>query len=207
MAPGGRILAPMSPKRIRDGRFAFIDVETTGIDPNKCAVVEVAAQIVEAGEVVATFESLVNPCRAIPPFVTAIHGIDDGMVWGQPKLRELARDLRRLCRGAVVVAHNAAFDLRFLPFLTDRPSACSWRLASLVVPEAPNHKNETLGWFFGVCDPLLDGRQAHRALADVIVTRHVFFRCLERYVAKGHDDNLEALFDFLQPQYQRDLSA
>ena len=75
------------------------------------------------------------------------------------------------------------------------------------MPEAPNHKNETLGQFFGVCDPLLDGRRAHRALADVIVTRHVFFRCLERYVAEGHEDNLEALFDFLQPQYQRDLSA
>ena len=197
----------MSPKPIRDWRFAFIDVETTGIDPNKCAVVEVACQIVEAGEVVATFESLVNPCRGIPPFVTAIHGIHDGMVWGQPKLRELVRDLRRLCRGAVVVAHNAAFDLRFLPFLADRPSACSWKLAALVVPEAPNHKNETLGRFFGVYDPLLDGRQAHRALADVIVTRHVFFRCLERYVAEGHENTLEALFDFLQPQYQRDLSA
>ena len=197
----------MSAKPIRDGRFAFIDVETTGIDPNKCAVVEVACQIVEGSKVVATFESLVNPCRGIPPFVTAIHGIDDGMVWGQPKLRELSRELRRLCRGATVVAHNAAFDLRFLPFLADRPSACSWKLASLVVPEAPNHKNETLGRFFGVSDPLLDGRRAHRALADVIVTRHVFFRCLDRYVAEGHGDNLEALFDFLQPQYQRDLSA
>jgi DNA polymerase III subunit epsilon len=197
----------MPAKTIRESRFAFVDVETTGIDPNKCAVVEVACQIVEAGEVVASFESLVNPCRGIPPSVTAIHGIHDGMVWGQPTLRELAHDLRRLCRGAVVVAHNAAFDLRFLPFLAGGPSACSWRFASLVVPEAPNHKNETLGRFFGVSDPLLDGRQAHRALADVIVTRHVFFRCLERYVAAGHADHLDALFDFLQPQYQRDLSA
>jgi DNA polymerase III subunit epsilon len=197
----------MSAQPIRNGRFAFVDVETTGIDPNRCAVVEVACQIVEAGQVVATFESLVNPCRGIPPFVTAIHGIHDGMVWGQPKLRELVPDLRRLCRGAVIVAHNAAFDRRFLPFLAAQPSACSWRLASLVVPEAPNHKNETLGRFFEVSDPLLDGRNAHRALADVIVTRHVFFRCIERYVAAGHADHLEALFDFLQPQYQRDIPA
>jgi len=169
--------------------------------------VEVACQIVEAGQVVATFESLVNPCRGIPPFVTAIHGIDDGMVWGQPMLRELVPELRRLCRGAVIVAHNAAFDRRFLPFLADRPSACSWRLASLVVPEAPNHKNETLGRFFAVEDPLLDGRRSHRALADVIVTRHVFFHCVERYIAAGHEDHLEALFDFLQPQYQRAIPA
>lgn len=197
----------MSALPIRAGRFAFVDVETTGIDPNKCAVVEVACQIVEAGAVVASFESLVNPLCGIPPFVTAIHGIHDGMVWGQPHMREVAPALRRLCRGAVIVAHNAAFDTRFLPFLAGRPSACSWRLASLVVPEAPNHKNQTLGEFFGVSDPQLDGRHPHRALADVIVTRHVFFHCIDRYLAAGHDDTLEALFDFLQPKYQRDQSA
>jgi DNA polymerase III epsilon subunit-like protein len=197
----------MSAPPIRAGRFAFVDVETTGIDPNKCAVVEVACQIVDAGEVVATFESLVNPLRGIPPFVQAIHGIHDGMVWGQPHMRELVPTLRRLCRGAVIVAHNADFDRRFLPFLAAQPSACSWRLASLVVPEAPNHKNQTLGNFFSVDDPQLDGRRPHRALADVIVTRHVFFHCIERYVAAGNGDSLEALFDFLQPKYLRDQPA
>ena len=192
---------------IRAARFAFVDVETTGIDASTCAVVEVAVQIVEAGSVVATFESLVDPGSPIPPVATAIHGIDDRMVSGKPRLRELVPELLELCGGAVVVAHNAAFDRRFLPFLAGHPSACSWRLASRVVPEAPNHKNQTLRNFFGVRDPKLLGRRAHRALADVIVTRHVFFHCLERYVAAGHEDNLEALFDFLQPQYQRALSA
>jgi DNA polymerase-3 subunit alpha (Gram-positive type) len=207
VAPGDGILRPMAAKPIRAGRFAFIDVETTGIDPNKCAVVEVAAQIVEDGHVVATFESLVNPLRGIPPFVTTIHGINDGMVWGQPKLRELTPELRRLCRGAVIVAHNAEFDLRFLPFLAAQPVACSLRLASLVVPEAPNHKNQTLREFFGVFDLQLSGRRPHRALADVIVTRHIFFRCLERYVAAGYEDRLEALLDFLQPKYLQDQPA
>jgi DNA polymerase III subunit epsilon len=207
LALDGRILRHMSAQSIRDGRFAFVDVETTGIDAAKCAVVEVACQIVEGGQVTASFESLVNPCCAIPPFVTAIHGIHYGMVWGQPTLRELAPTLKRLCKGAVIVAHNAAFDRRFLPFLAGHPSACSWRLASLVVPEAPNHRNQTLGEFFRVADPNLDGRSAHRALADVIVTRHVFFHCIERYLAAGYDDDLESLFDFLQPKYLRDQSA
>lgn len=197
----------MSPSPIREGRFAFVDVETTGIDAAKCAVVEVACQVVEGGRVVETFESLVNPMCAVPPFVTAIHGIDYGMVWGQPRLRELVPALRELCRGAVIVAHNAAFDLRFLPFLARQPAACSWRLASLVVPEAPNHKNQTLRDFFAVDDPQLHGLRPHRALADVIVTRHVFFRCLERYVAAGHEDRLDALLDFLQPEYLRAASA
>jgi DNA polymerase III epsilon subunit-like protein len=188
-------------------RFAFVDVETTGIDARTCAVVEVAVQIVEAGRVTATFESLVDPEMPISSFITALNGIDDAMVDGKPRLRELVPELIEHCRGAVVVAHNAAFDRRFLPFLAAHPSACSWRLAPKVVPEAPNHKNQTLRAFFGVDDPKLHGRRSHRALADVIVTRHVFFHCIERYVALGYDDHIEALFDFLLPKYQRAKSA
>ena len=195
------------PAPIRAARFAFVDVETTGIDASTCAVVEVACQIVEHGCVVATFESLVDPGCPIPPFATAIHGIDDRMVQGKPALRELIPQMLELCTGAVVVAHNAAFDRRFLPFLAGHPSACSWRLASRVVPEAPNHRNQTLRTFFGVRDPKLRGRRAHRALADVIVTRHVFFHCVDRYIDAGYDDNLAALYDFLAPQYQRAKSA
>jgi DNA polymerase-3 subunit epsilon len=197
----------MRVRPIRQERFAFVDVETTGIDASTSAVVEVACQLVEAGRLVASFESLVDPQRPIPPFVTGIHGIDDGMVCGKPILSDLVPALLELCDGAIVVAHNAAFDRRFLPFLAGHPSACSWRLASRVVPEAPNHKNQTLGTFFGVRDPKLRGRRPHRALADVIVTRHVFFHCIDRYVAAGNDDHIEALFDFLEPAYKRAKSA
>jgi DNA polymerase III epsilon subunit-like protein len=197
----------MPDQPIRRARFAFVDVHTTGIDASTCAVVEVAAQIVEDGCVTATFESLVDPGMPIPRYVTAIHGIDDAMVYGKPRLRELRPRLLEHCRGAVIVAHNAAFDRRFLPFLAGHPSACSYRLAAKVVPEAPNHKNQTLRAFFGVSDPGLEGRRSHRALADVIVTRHVFFHCIDRYLAAGFDDHLEALYDFLLPKYQRAKSA
>jgi DNA polymerase III epsilon subunit-like protein len=197
----------MRVRPIRLERFAFVDVETTGIDAATNGVVEVACQLVDGGRVVATFESLVDPGRPIPPFVTGIHGIDDGMVRGKPPLGELVPALLELCDGAIVVAHNAAFDRRFLPFLAAHPSACSWRLASRVVPEAPNHKNQTLRSFFGVHDPKLRGRRPHRALADVIVTRHVFFHCIDRYLAAGFDDDIEALFDFLEPSYKRAKSA
>jgi DNA polymerase-3 subunit epsilon len=197
----------MRVRPIRQERFVFVDVETTGIDAKTHAVVEVAAQLVEGGRIVATFESLVDPGRPIPPFVTGIHGIDDAMVRGKPSLSALVPTLLELAEGAIVVAHNAAFDRRFLTCLAAHPSACSWRLASRVVPEAPNHKNQTLRKFFGVRDPKLRGRRPHRALADVIVTRHVFYHCIDRYVAAGHDDHIEALFDFLEPTYARAKSA
>jgi DNA polymerase III epsilon subunit family exonuclease len=192
---------------LRSTRFAFVDVETTGIDPSSSAVVEVACQVVDRGRVVATFESLVDPGRPIPPFVTSIHGIDDAMVAGRPRLSQLVKEVTELCDGAVLVAHNAAFDRRFLPFLAARPSVCSWRLASRVVPEAPNHKNQTLGDFFGVRDPGLRGRRAHRALADVIVTRHVFFHCLDRYLEAGHPDDLAALMAFVATRSERARTA
>ena len=197
----------MTEQPICNERFAFVDVETTGIDARTCAVVEVAVQIVEAGRIAATFESLIDPEMPIPEFITSINGIDDAMVEGKPRLTDLMPELLHHCRDAVIVAHNAAFDRRFLPFLAAHPSACSWRFAAKVVPEAPNHKNQTLRRFFGVDDPKLHGRRSHRALADVIVTRHVFFHCVERYVALGYDDHLEALFDFLLPKYQRAKSA
>jgi DNA polymerase III epsilon subunit family exonuclease len=197
----------MTEQPIRSERFAFVDVETTGIDAKTCAVVEVAVQIVEGGYVSSTFESLVDPEMPIPAYATAVHGIDDGMVSGHPYLRELMPEILDQCRGAVVVAHNAAFDRRFLPFLAAHPSACSYRLAAKVVPEAPNHQNQTLRRFFGVDDPTLHGLRSHRALADVIVTRHVFFHCVDRYVALGYDDHLEALFDFLLPKHQHAKSA
>jgi DNA polymerase-3 subunit epsilon len=192
---------------LRSTRFAFVDVETTGIDPATSAVVEVACQVVDRGRVVATFESLVDPGIPIPPFVTAIHGIDDAMVAGQPRLGQLIPALTELCAGAVLVAHNAAFDRRFLPFLAQRPSVCSWRLATRVVPEAPNHKNQTLRAFFGVNDGTLRGRRPHRALADVIVTRHVFFHCVDRYLAAGNPDDVGALRAFVAPLHERTRSA
>jgi DNA polymerase-3 subunit epsilon len=197
----------MAPQALRATRFAFVDVETTGIDPATSAVVEVAVQVVDRGRVVATFESLVDPGVPIPPFVTAIHGIDDAMVRGRPPLRHLVPQLTDLCAGAVLIAHNAAFDRRFLPFLAHRPAICSWRLASRVVPEAPNHKNQTLGAFFGVRDATLRGRRAHRALADVIVTRHVFFHCLDRYLAAGNGDDLPSLHAFVTSRAERARSA
>ena len=177
-------------------RYAFVDVETTGFSPITCAVVEVACLVVDHGEVVATFETLVDPQQPIPPYVTAIHGITDQDVASKPALANVAPFVASLCDGAIVVAHNAGFDLGFLPFLQKYPSLCSYRLAYRVVPEAPNHRNQTLGDFFQVSDPILESRSAHRALADAIVTRHVFFACLKRYLRAGLPSDVRSLIAF-----------
>ena len=195
------------------GSAIVLDTETTGTDLQSDQVIELAMLRVEyaldSGKVVRvvdSFEGLEDPGRPIPPESTKIHGITDAMVAGAPPIGRLVPQLVELTRGSVLVAHNAAFDRRFLPFLAHRPSVCSYRLAARVVPEAPNHKNQTLGRFFDVRDPELNGRRAHRALADVIVTRHVFFHCIDRYVNAGYTDDLDELIAFVAPR-QRQRSA
>jgi len=177
-------------------RFVIIDVETTGFDAGAARVVEIAWQVVQGGAVVESFESLVDPRCPIPAIATGVHGIGDADVIGMPTLEMLRPRLERALSGSVVVAHNLAFERRFLPVLDRMPGVCSWRLAARLVPEAPNHKNQTLGRFFAVTDPALAGRRAHRALADVIVTRHIFAHCLDRYLRAGYPDRIDALVAF-----------
>lgn len=179
--------------RLTDATFAFIDVETTGLSPSSDAVVEVACLVTCAGREVEAFSTLVNPGRPIPPPASAVHGIMDADVIGAPPLAQVVPKLRTLCESAVIVAHNARFDLGFLPHLADRPTICSMRLAQMLLPEAPNHKNQGLRQYLGVSDPRLSGTAAHRALADVIVTHLIFRECLNRHLAAGGADDVAAL--------------
>jgi exodeoxyribonuclease X len=179
-------------KRFAETTFAVVDVETTGVDPQLDRVVEVACVVLRGGARVETFSTLVDPGRAIPATASAVHHLTDAHVRGAPRLGEVAERLRALTRDAVIVAHNAAFDLRFLPFLADRPWLCSMRFARAVMPDAPNHKNQVLRYHLGIDDPALETASAHRALGDAIVTSRVFTICVERYLATGGTDDVPA---------------
>lgn len=160
-------------------RYAIVDVETTGFSPREDRVVEVACVVVDAGfREVASFSSLVDPGRPIPAHATAVHGIRDRDVAASPTLAALRPRLRALTAGAIVVAHNASFDRRFLPCLEDREWLCTLHLARRAFPHAPAYKNQVLRAYLGIDDPRLRGRAAHRAFADVIVTAGVLRACL-----------------------------
>jgi DNA polymerase III epsilon subunit family exonuclease len=165
----------------RTGRYAVVDVETTGFSPTGDGVVEVACVLVQDGRVERRWSSLVNPLRPIPWRATDVHGITDDDVAQAPTLAELEGELVALCAGATVVAHNASFDLSFLTVLQSHPVLCTLALARRAFPHAPNHKNQTLRRYLGIDrDPMLRGCQAHRALADAQITAAILLRCLER---------------------------
>lgn len=161
---------------IDDALFAFIDVETTGLSPRTSRVCEIALVCSRGGAVLEHFSSLVDPGLPIPPEASGIHGITDDMVRGSPSFPALAPRLLAALEGAVVVAHNADFDLSFLEMEFARSGL---RLPELAVIDTlglargfGTFSNNRLGTIAKELDiPALNW---HRALADVEMTRRVF---------------------------------
>ena len=177
---------------VRDAAYAIVDVETTGFDRVRDRVVEVACVRVRGGREVETFSTLVDPGRPIPERATAVHGITDADVAGKPSLAALSPTLQRLCEGAIVVAHNAAFDRGFLPMLADRPGLCTMRLARRAFPEFHSHALQVLRRALDLNVPD-DVGAAHRALGDARVTAALLRVLLRRYVQLGYPPDTAAL--------------
>ena len=156
---------------LRDITFVVVDLETTGGSPASCAITEIGAVKVRGGEVLGEFQTLVNPASAIPPFIAVLTGITDSMVAGAPALSCALPAFLEFSRDAVLVAHNAPFDLGFLRAGCERlglawpapDSVDTARLARRVLTrdEAPNCKLATLAQLFRATEP-----PCHRALAD-----------------------------------------
>jgi DNA polymerase III epsilon subunit family exonuclease len=170
---------------MRWDRFCVIDVETTGFSPASDRIVEIGCAEVDGDQVVSRWSTLVNPGRPIPSEATAIHGISDAMVAGAPSLKRALKQARRLCRGRVVAAHSARFDLSFVgPAVADK-ALCTLRLARLVFPEAPNHRNQTLRRFLDIDGRAGETFASHRALSDALVTAHILIACRSRFTSFG----------------------
>lgn len=150
--------------------IAVIDFETTGMTPAQGArATEVAIVLVQNGQVVDRFQSLLRTGVWIPPFITQLTGITNAMVAEAPAAEGVMRDAARFVGDAPMVAHNAAFDAKFWTHeLThaDVPAphafACTVLLSRRLYPEAPSHKLGNIVQHLG----LPRAARAHRALAD-----------------------------------------
>lgn len=162
--------------------FCVVDLETTGGVAGTDRITEVGAVKVQGGEVLGEFGTLVDPGRAIPTFITVLTGITDAMVVGAPRIEEVLPAFLEFAGDAVLVAHSASFDLRFLRFESERlgyapienPVVCTVRLARrLVRGEVPNLRLETLARALRAREP------CHRALADARAACDVLHALLE----------------------------
>lgn len=197
----------LSPSRpLREEAFVVVDVETTGGAPSRGhRVTEVAAVRVQGGEVRDTFCTLVNPERPIPSMITRLTGISSEMVVGQPRFAEVARQVSAAIEGCVFVAHNAAFDWRFICHemgmatgmtLSGR-QLCTVRMSRRLLPQLPSRSLDGLALFFGV-----EIEARHRALDDAVATAHVLMRLLDMAEEQGVTD-WEALQKFLRRRKPR----
>lgn len=168
-------------KGVRGERYAVVDVETTGFSPVNDRIVEIACVCVNDDRIVDRWATLVDPRTPIPSRATEIHGITDSMVAGAPTVERAIAQLRRFAGTRTVAAHCARFDLSFLGALRGRGAICTLRLARALVPEAPDHKNQTLRRFLEIDRFFGDGLGAHRALDDALVTAHVLIACRSRF--------------------------
>lgn len=165
--------------------FVVVDLETTGISAvGGDRVTEVAAVVVEGGRVAGSFQSLINPERRIPPYVTQLTGITNAMVRRAPIFRDVAGELAQHLVGRVFVAHNASFDWRFLAAEYSRTAGgsiealvesrlCTVRLARRFLRHLPRRNLDAVAAYYGVP---IEGR--HRAEGDARATAHVLLGLL-----------------------------
>lgn len=165
--------------------FVVVDLETTGGSAAACEITEIGAVKVRAGQVLGEFHTLVNPQAGIPPFIQVLTGITDAMVADAPRIETVLPAFLEFARGAVLVAHNAGFDVGFLQCAAKR---CGHRwpgfrvvdtvpLARRLVSrdEAPNCRLGSLAVVFGA-----ETTPDHRALHDARATVDVLHGLLGR---------------------------
>lgn len=164
--------------------FAIVDLETTGGSPATEAITEVGAVKVRGGEVLGTFQTMVNPGRAIPPAITVLTGITQAMVVQAPRIEVVLPSLLEFVGDAVIVGHNVRFDVGFLDAALlrhDRPRLANARVDTvrlarrLLADEVRDHRLGTLARSLR-----LPHQPTHRALDDALATADLLHLLLER---------------------------
>lgn len=163
--------------------FVVVDTETTGSKPGEDRLIEVAAVRVVGGQVVDTFQQLIDPGCAVPKRITWLTGISTAMVFGQPSAADVMPRFVEFLGDAVLVAHNLPFDARFLDLALDdaglpglrNPALDTLRLARRLLPALPSKGLSGLTAHFGI---QVHGR--HRALGDATATAELLTILLGR---------------------------
>ncbi len=159
-----------------------IDIETTGIDPESDAVVEIASvDLLREGGISNWQETLVKPNIPVPPEASAVHHLIDPDLTNAPPLDQV---IDRFQGADAYVAHNCAFEHSFLgKYLGEATWICTYKCALRVWPNLISHSNQALRYTLGLINPHNIDRKTlnpHRALSDAIVTSAIFVELLER---------------------------
>jgi DNA polymerase-3 subunit epsilon len=177
-------------QRLADLSYTVFDTETTGVEPSAGdRIVSLGAVRVVNGRILKQdiFDQLVDPERNVPRASTRIHGIQPAALAGQPRLREVLPVFHRFCEDTVLVAHNAAFDMRFLELAEAesgvrfaQPVLDTLLHSAVVHRHAEDHSLEAIAERLGV--PVV-GR--HTAIGDALVTSEIFLKLMALLAEQG----------------------
>ena len=184
-APDEKTVAHVSKKvrtHLMRERFVAVDVETTGLQPQKGArVIEVGAVAIEGKNITEEFHAIIDAGKHIPFYVQQIHGITDEMLIGQPKAKDVFPQFHSFIKGSTIMAHNATFDIRFLRYEFSHLGLefsvryfCTLELSRMLFPRLQNHKLETVYKHLFRKEP--DLKQRHRALDDARMVARIWIK-------------------------------
>jgi len=185
---------PYSPSRFANEplqklSYVVVDTETTGgRHGSGDRITEIAAVVIRDGEIVELFETLVNPERPIPYFVSQLTNITWDMVKDKPTFDRVAPEVMRVLEGNVFVAHNMMFDWRFVTSELSRSTGrklqgrrlCTVKMARKVLPQLSRRSLDHVARYYGV---EIHGR--HRAGGDALATAKCMLRMLSDLGDRG----------------------
>ncbi|MFA9375402.1 MAG: PolC-type DNA polymerase III [Lachnotalea sp.] len=161
--------------------YVVFDLETTGFSPIKNKIIEIGAIKIVKGEVVDKYSTFVNPIVPIPFEIEKLTGINDAMVINEPVIEDILPKFMEFCKGAVMVAHNASFDMSFIKANCDKVGLeCKFTIvdtvamARLLLPTLNRFKLDTVAKALGVS---LENH--HRAVDDAACTAEIFLKFIE----------------------------
>ena len=170
--------------------YTIFDTETTGLNPSQGdEIVSIGAVRIVNGRLLTEerFDQLVDPRRSIPRTATAIHHITDQMVQGQPPIEQVLPRFARFAEDTVLVAHNAAFDMRMFQVKEEQtgvtftqPLLDTLLLSALLHPKQESHTLEEIANRFSI--PMSN---RHNSLGDALLTAQIFLKFIPLLAARG----------------------